>query len=94
MNDSVRKLFSWYFNWKQMSSTNIFQSVGNKFILDLPPDTRETGVAILNLNATIYFHHKYVYLKRFAAQKKSYSDPFSIHKTACKGICNTLFYAV
>ena len=44
------------------------KNVGNKFISDLPPDTRETlmwrtGVTILNLNPTICFHHKYVYLK-------------------------------
>ena len=95
MNDAVRKSFSWYFNWNQMSSSNIFRSVGNEFISDLPPDTRETliwriDVTILNLNPTICFHHKYVYLKQFAVQQKSCCDPFSIHKTTC----STLFYAV
>ena len=60
------------------------KSVGNEFISDLPPDTRETlmwktGVTILNLNPTICFHYKYVYLKRFAAQQKLCCDPFSIH---------------
>ena len=58
------------------------KSIGNEFISDLPPDTRETlmwrtGVTILSLNPTICFHHKYVYLNWFAAQQKSCCDPVS-----------------
>ena len=46
------------------------KTVGADSLLEMEQDSREilnwrTGATIMNNNATIWFHHKYVFLKRY-----------------------------
>ena len=44
-----------------------------------------SGLSILNINATICSHHKYIVYKRFPMQEKRCCNPFSLHKSTRRG---------
>ena len=55
--------------------TTYSKTAGIDLLLEMEPDSREilmweTGVTITNNNATVRFHHKYVFLKQYALQQK------------------------
>ena len=63
---------------------------GDEMLASLPPETREvimwwSNLTMLNVNATICFHHKYVLLKRFPLQQRICCNPFDLHASNKKG---------
>ena len=57
---------------------------GIESLMVLDPIMRETlhwrtGTSIVNIDATICLHHKYVFLKRYPMLQKKCCDPFSSH---------------
>lgn len=70
--------------------TTYSKRVGTETLESLDQDTRETlmwrtGLTILNINATVCFHHKYVFLKRYQLQQKACCNPFNLHSSTKKG---------
>ena len=63
---------------------------GDEMLASLPLETREvimwqSNLTMLNVNATIYFHHIYVPLKRFPLQQRICCNPFDLHASNKKG---------
>ena len=67
-----------------MSSNYLFVKIpGDEMLASLPPETREvimcqSNLTILNVNAAVCFHHKYVLLKRFHLQQRICCNPFDL----------------
>ena len=51
-----------------------------------------SGLTILNINATICYHHEQTVLKRFSSMQKTCFDPFKAHKNLLE-VCsiNTMY---
>ena len=70
--------------------TTYSKTVGTNTFMELEPETREilmwrTGITILNANATICYHHKYVFHKRYPMQQKKCCNPFGLDSSTKKG---------
>ena len=55
--------------------TTYSKTAGIDLLLEMEPDSREilmweTGVTITNNNATVCFHHKYVFIKQYPLQQQ------------------------
>ena len=71
--------------------TTYSKTVGIDSLLEMEPDSREilmwtTRVTIINNNAKVCFHHKYVFLKQYPLQQKKFCNPFSFHCSMKNGI--------
>ena len=71
--------------------------VGVQSVFEIEPDIRETmlwksGLTILNINATVCWHHKYILLNHDATQQKICCNPFGLHKSVCRGRIIIIFF--
>ena len=69
------------------------RTVGVKYLQFFAKDELELifwrpGLTKLNINATIYHHHKQTTLKRFSSMEKTCFDPFKTSTKAVKGLLN------
>ena len=66
------------------------KALGIHEIVDLDPETREivmwrANLTMLNLNATVCLHHKYLLLNRYPMQQRACCNPFKLHLSVKKG---------